>query len=974
MHFFQKKISLLFFLSLYISSAFCQEYNYSHYDVKDGLAGSTVYSIAQDKDGFIWYGTETGLSRFDGTHFKNFYTSDGLPDNEIIQLFVDSKNRVWIIPFKNSICYYWKGKIYNQENDSLLRKLNITAELISVIEDSAGNLLIVQKHGIYLIDTARKISAIDKINGAHFTIIKAGLSKSGKFQIALIVNGVGPFGLTELTANTLSLVRNLNPFRANSFFSIELSPNFEILRDGDWLHLKNTDRDSEIVMPLPENLISLSRINKSFITINTIDGTRLFDIDKMKVTDTFLRHQTINFVAKDSEDNLWFSVPGKGVYRLSSGRFFNFLSAPQNKPVFCIQKIDSILYAGLDSYYLLLLNINEKGIALHKISNTASRGRITALVKTDKNNIIAGTDNGLFRLKYDGTGIIKFRFDCAAVKSITSLSDDKIIVSTSNGVFDTRTINFEYNDTIWRDRSTCSFSANGKLFYIGTLNGMYIVDNNKKITYAGDSNPIFKNRINAIGQSNDGLIWIATNGAGLVACKNNKIEFIIDENKGLTSNICRSVFISSQCVWVGTDKGLNKITYRGDSSQIITYTNADGLSSEIINAIYNEGNDVYVGTPEGLTYFNETQITKKSICNLRITSINTSENKFFSDTSGFLLPHPDNNINFQFVGISYKSGGKINYQYRLIGLDTLWRTTRETSLAYQSLPSGKYELQLIAINKFGVQSNTAHISFTIAKTLWEKTWFRVLLIITFVILLWLLISYRIGLIERREQNKSQTISKIAELEQMALKSQMNPHFIFNCLNSIQHYVMDKDILGANEFISKFSRLIRITLDNSSKAEISIADEIEYITLYMELEQKRFEDKFTFQIISDGIAKHNYFIPPMILQPYIENAIRHGVRYRDDDKGKIIVTFENDNGYLVCSVADNGIGRKLSYQYKSKNPIGNQSKGMELTAKRIEMFNQSHISKTSIKINDLEDDLNKPLGTEVIIYFPLEEKK
>src|SRR6202042_3795643 len=136
MNYFKKK-NWLFFVFLFLSMPiFCQDYNYVHYDVKDGLAGSVVYNIVQDNDGFMWYGTETGLSRFDGTHFKNFYTSDGLPDDEIIKLFVDSKNRVWIVPFKNSICYYWKGKIHNQENDSVLEQIDISSELISVNEDS----------------------------------------------------------------------------------------------------------------------------------------------------------------------------------------------------------------------------------------------------------------------------------------------------------------------------------------------------------------------------------------------------------------------------------------------------------------------------------------------------------------------------------------------------------------------------------------------------------------------------------------------------------------------------------------------------------------------------------------------------------------------------------------------------------------------------------------------------------------------
>ncbi|MBS1935657.1 MAG: histidine kinase, partial [Bacteroidetes bacterium] len=152
-----------FFFHLFISlvfsfTAYSQEYNYVHYDVKDGLAGSTIYKIVEDKDAFMWYGTETGLSRFDGTHFKNFYTSDGLPDNEITNLFVDSKNRVWIVPFKNSICYYWKGKIHNKENDSLVKELNIHSEINSISENKNGTLLIAEARSIHLIDSSNKLT------------------------------------------------------------------------------------------------------------------------------------------------------------------------------------------------------------------------------------------------------------------------------------------------------------------------------------------------------------------------------------------------------------------------------------------------------------------------------------------------------------------------------------------------------------------------------------------------------------------------------------------------------------------------------------------------------------------------------------------------------------------------------------------------------------------------------------------------
>src|SRR5580692_1289106 len=145
-------LPLIFFLICYLPySSRSQEYSYTHYDISDGLAGSTVYCITQDKDGFIWTGTETGVSRFDGTHFRNFTTKDGLPDVEILQMFSDSRGRVWMAPFRKSICYYFNGKIYNQENDSLLRRLQFKGNVENFAEDAAGNILVQERAALHLI-------------------------------------------------------------------------------------------------------------------------------------------------------------------------------------------------------------------------------------------------------------------------------------------------------------------------------------------------------------------------------------------------------------------------------------------------------------------------------------------------------------------------------------------------------------------------------------------------------------------------------------------------------------------------------------------------------------------------------------------------------------------------------------------------------------------------------------------------------
>jgi LytS/YehU family sensor histidine kinase len=227
-------------------------------------------------------------------------------------------------------------------------------------------------------------------------------------------------------------------------------------------------------------------------------------------------------------------------------------------------------------------------------------------------------------------------------------------------------------------------------------------------------------------------------------------------------------------------------------------------------------------------------------------------------------------------------------------------------------------------------------------------------------------------IRKREREKTDFIKRISELEQLSRKAQMNPHFIFNSLNSIQQYVMDSDLAGANKFISGFSRLIRQTLDFSSKPEISLDEELDYLANYLDLEKTRLEHSFAWSVsVDEAVDPTEYYIPPMILQPFVENSVRHGLRFRRDKNGVVTITVKRAGDHLVCILEDNGIGRKAAMQYKSISPINYQSKGLSLTADRIMMYNKDHALKITMHIADLEDDDHRALGTRVTINFPVQ---
>lgn len=214
-------------------------------------------------------------------------------------------------------------------------------------------------------------------------------------------------------------------------------------------------------------------------------------------------------------------------------------------------------------------------------------------------------------------------------------------------------------------------------------------------------------------------------------------------------------------------------------------------------------------------------------------------------------------------------------------------------------------------------------------------------------------------------------SKIAETEMTALRAQMNPHFIFNCLNSIKLYTLENDAQTASDYLTKFSRLIRLVLENSRSEKVTLANELETLQLYIEMEAMRFKNKVKYQLeVDDEIDIHYIDIPPLLLQPYIENAIWHGLMHKEEG-GTVIIKIDLEQEHLLqVSIIDDGIGRAAAAELKSKSATKNKSFGLKMTSERIELINQLYKSKTQVQIEDLVDDNGNTKGTKVIVKIPV----
>jgi len=963
------KLFITIILFFFLNAIFSQDYNYIHYTIKDGLAGNTVYGVAQDKDGFMFFATENGLSRFDGKEWKTFTVKDGLPDNEILTIYADSKGRVWMGQYNKTLCYYLNGKIHNAGNDTLLKKIKLNTIIVKIHEDEKNEILFTSLDKIFKISSKNILQSIitnDKYKIKYdFFLAEKNPYDSG----SLLYIGDNIY---KYVNNKTSFIKNLNVYsgysnlsrinnRVNAVEKEKFSPTFT-----NDVHINSVD----IVYG---NLAFLNTNSGTYINYfsSSIDTTTV---------EHFLPNVKMGHTLLDNESNYWFTTLKEGVYKLSSKtiRLYSFKAITTNEnnqfAVYTIFKNKQTILCGTNFGKLLGIESTKKSIIdfqkfIKFSKNTKNINRATSSIQINNNISILGFDSYLLKLQNNQPS---FNYYVMPVKSIEKIDDDNLIVATGNHCYKVRISDLKIVDTIWDDRTTYAFYQN-KQYYVGTLTGLYIVDANKKETYLGNIDPALKRRIVCIKSAADGTLFVATADAGVVVLKDNKVVRIINDENGLSSNSCKTLHINNNFLWVGTINGITKIDLT-EKNKIVHYSTGDGLPNNIINAIYVDNIDstVWIGSPDGLTSFKEKDLVSTSICNLVMQGITVSNKALATDSNNYYLKHEDNNIRFQFVGISFRSGDDISYSYMLQGLDKNWQQTKERNLNYPTLESGDYTLLLFATNKFGVVSKTIKIHFTIETPFWETLWFRGLMAIIVIAAIYFFLKRRFDKAKKEQAEKAFVKQQLASMEQLALQAQMNPHFIFNCLNSIQQFTMHDDKEKANKYLTDFAVLVRTTLDNSGKKNITIAEEALYLGRYLELEQLRFGDSFTYDIIIDESVDRDFTkMPAMLLQPYVENSLRHGIRLKKEGKGNVKVVFCEENNYLICSVKDNGVGRAASAKAKTGQHIEYQSRGMELTAKRIELLNTEVTHKASVTIIDLIDDNNIALGTEVVLKIPLE---
>ncbi len=353
-----------------------------------------------------------------------------------------------------------------------------------------------------------------------------------------------------------------------------------------------------------------------------------------------------------------------------------------------------------------------------------------------------------------------------------------------------------------------------------------------------------------------------------------------------------------------------------------------------------------------------------------ITTIST----YLGDTSNITslsVPYTDSRVSIKFNAVLFNAPKTVKYFYRILETDTLWYSIDNTELVLQNLPPGKYNIEFKAESiKQGRISTIQKLTIIVTKPWWKKNIVIVLGLLIFLSSVYSYYKFRIAKITRREEEKNRIRARMAELEQTALRSQMNPHFIFNCLTSIQQLIVTGNKDDASKYLIKFSRLIRNTLEISTKQFITIEAEIAYLTEYLILEQLRITGKMVYKFtVDEQIDIGKTEIPNMAIQPIVENAIRHGIKPLQDRKGEINIDFKPGIDEILCIVTDNGIGRKPEAQRNLLNITGHKSYGLDIVKQRLEGLSENEKIKYFIEIIDLYNNKEEQVGTKVILHLP-----
>ncbi len=1023
-------------ISKYIPNKYKFE-NYRHISNQTNtLSGNNISSILQDKNGNVWIGTKSnGLNKLDIQtneiiHFKfDENIKQGLSSNRVSSLYIDEQNNIWVglwagvgfnklnpethkfihyaydpkttnhdwyndfIEIRNAqfFCGIWGANGFaefdrNKERFTGLSFLNGSRPQnrnIKSIHYTNGR--------IYFGSETYKLYAYD-IYSQHFTSYYKTVKETGGSKLKV------PFGdqknIIDLAFKDINAMVSYNDkllfcasdkgvliqnLREDSFQTITKQKNPNLLEDNITSLFKLSPDTLCILSNAGINFYELQ--NRQLLPYSIALTEAPITVLKTAENLILIYHDFIqkrNLKRKEVLNNYYLKDPYSEVKISSAIEFTNnkiILGTNRGACIFDIEK-GTIMNFFDDSF-----------------NKTQHWCFVNTLFKDGDKNIWLGSDIGFGKL------------------DLTNSTVEWVKDSTGD------------IDRIINRNVQCFTEDDAGNLWLGTETGACIYDKkNNQIThlrYKG-AYGLSSALVNKLFEDTEGNIWIGTSDQGLnIILPNGDLKNYFGDPHdptGLRSEDVKSIFQDSKGnVWVGGNSGLNK--FEGLDKKVKHFSVADGLPHQSIKAMLeDENNHLWISTSNGISQFNLT--TEKVIRNydmldgLQDNNFNSANCKLensllmFGGDNGITVIDPANiSTNDLIPKIAFTSFSKQNdlittelssgdtiiilpstkffsvefsaldfteplknaYRYRLTGSFDEWIDLgSEHRISFTNISSGRYELHISASNNEGIWNEEGiYLVLIIKPPFWKTWWFISLNALVVLLVVSTILALKISSLEKEKKN--------LQLEQRLLRTQMNPHFIFNSLAALQGLIYKKETKTVISYLSKFASLMRSILYHSREESIMLNDEISFIENYLKLQQLRFSDRFEYQIsIDDKINPSNVSVPPMLLQPFIENSIAHGFKEKSDNKGQILIHFKKAKNMLTISIEDNGIGIEKAKKLKLTNNNKHKSLGIYTTIERIRKLNNSKMRDKVFEIVDLGEMGLKNSGTKVSFCIPFIE--
>ena len=976
------------FCFLRFTAMYAQTPSYFHYTSSDGLASSTVYEIIQDRNGFIWFATLNGMSRFDGKRFTTFRTTEGLNSNAIISLAEGEKGELYIGNYEKGVNVFRNGRIGNYCSEVEEKSFALSYLLLAPSGPDIQKIYAYRSWGNINSITGQKNKrpVTHSINTNPLHVNRLAILKNNEV-IALTSSGLFSFHQTRFIKKRITGL----PDTELICFARAGDGSYFLGTKGMIYRIKDHQVDRKYPVKLAGNngvcaLLADKNNNLWFSVMNS--GFFCIPCGSDNITDIGskmgLRGTLVNHFLEDREGNIWLSTFGKGVYCLNNLYLKNYNEndgLSSNSVYSIVKELSGKLVIGTFNG----LNILDQGTFVHiqsKSKKTLTE-YIYSIKKTGNEFYISDAfgEAGVKKITYKG--IILHFFGqpsfCKTSNGLYLFGGSGNYISVRHALDDESAGSSRFSlfkDSPGSNRINELFEDSKKNIWAGTGLGLCkitVVSDScrewKKIFFPGDQ--VLNARINAIAEDNTQTVWFAgERGVASYTLGNASVKSYTNF-KGYDLSSSTSLAIDQKNrLWIGNMKGL--FLYDGTSVKFLN--RLTGLpSDEVLSLCSDTGkNLLYIGTSNGFSILDISLFDRYNPSPPRVKLIGIKAgDSVYTDFIHLVFQPEQHDVYIDFKALNFSSPGSVKFSYKL---NNEWIATDYDFLNFIALKNGTYNLQIKARAQNTGWGEPCLLTFRMMPRFYETIWFYLLIFSLFASLTFLIVNWRQRRYNDKNRKELELAERFNELKHQALSAMMNPHFISNSLNSVQYLVNSGQYEEANDYIAMIAKLMRKNLDTAGNGFILLSEEIGRLRLYLELEKLRFRESFSYEIVTGAdIVTDAVMIPNMIIQPFVENSLWHGIIH-SGRAGLLTVSFTFEEvdidsltgRSLIIKITDNGIGITEAKKNIKEDHI---SKGIQIIEERLRLLSAKMQLPQPIMFEDLGNQGNNAHGTEVIISLP-----